>query len=272
MTLAQRLYQFPLGVFGIAIATAIFPALAAAYVPRGANALGPRRGPAVTMMRADAFSDIVRRGLRLTVFIGLPASVGLILVRVPLTRVFFEHGSFTQSGCAADRNAGGGVLLGRLGVFHDARADPGVLCRRRRDDAAAGEPGDGGVEPDAEPDVDLAARGGGAGVWSTAIGAAVQVVLLLWLVRRHVDRPVDAAVLQGWVQVAGLSAVMGAVLYLGGGAAGPAGIRRGEAVILGQLALLVAVGAGVYLGGAALLRMPEMGWLRRGGHRPRPSK
>ncbi|MHC4142712.1 MAG: lipid II flippase MurJ, partial [Planctomycetota bacterium] len=49
---AQRLYQFPLGVFGIAIATAIFPALA-------------RQSD-----DPEAFTDILRRGLRLVVFIG----------------------------------------------------------------------------------------------------------------------------------------------------------------------------------------------------------
>ncbi|MHC4591043.1 MAG: lipid II flippase MurJ [Planctomycetota bacterium] len=58
VSFAQRLYQFPLGVFGIAVATAIFPALA-------------RQSD-----DPEAFSDILRRGLRLVVFIGLPALRG----------------------------------------------------------------------------------------------------------------------------------------------------------------------------------------------------
>ena len=37
----------------------------------------------------------VRRGLRLVVFIGLPASVGLMLVSDPLTAVIYQGGEFT---------------------------------------------------------------------------------------------------------------------------------------------------------------------------------
>src|SRR5206468_2907192 len=76
---AQRLYEFPLGVFGIAVATAIFPALAKVNHD------------------AEAFADILRRGLRLVIYIGLPASVGLILVRVPLTAAILQGGSFKWS-------------------------------------------------------------------------------------------------------------------------------------------------------------------------------
>ena len=63
---AQRLYQFPLGVFGIAVATAIYPLLAK------------------QMDDNIALSSTIRRGLRLVVFVALPASVGLMLVRDPL--------------------------------------------------------------------------------------------------------------------------------------------------------------------------------------------
>ncbi len=72
---SQRLYQFPLGVFGVAVATAIFPMLA-----RATN-------------ESDAFARTLRRGLRLSLFIGLPASIGLILVRDPLTYVVYSGGN-----------------------------------------------------------------------------------------------------------------------------------------------------------------------------------
>src|SRR5690606_14744143 len=84
LAFAQRLYQFPLGVFGIAVATAIFPALAHAAAERSAEA-GPDRG---------GFRTILQHGLRLTMFIGLPAGVGLLIVRVPLTRAIFEYHRF----------------------------------------------------------------------------------------------------------------------------------------------------------------------------------
>lgn len=73
-----RLYQFPLGVFGIAVATAVFPLLA-------------RQAPTAAAGLHDhgAFVGTLRRGLRLSLFIGLPATVGLILVRYDITSVLF---------------------------------------------------------------------------------------------------------------------------------------------------------------------------------------
>ena len=78
---AQFLYQFPLGVFAIALATAIFPSLS--------------RDAAIDDGRNDAFRQTVRRGVEAALFIGLPASAGLLIVSHDATRVLFERGRFT---------------------------------------------------------------------------------------------------------------------------------------------------------------------------------
>jgi putative peptidoglycan lipid II flippase len=78
---AQMLYQFPLGVFATAVATAIFPSLSADAHDRDAR----------------KFNRILRQGILFTLFEGLPASVGLILVRYPTVRLVFQHGSFTAA-------------------------------------------------------------------------------------------------------------------------------------------------------------------------------
>ena len=96
---AQRLYQFPLGVFGIAIATAIFPALAAAAAQDQAGVDGVPGG---------ALRATLRRGLRLSVFIALPAGVGLIVTALPLSRVIYERGAFE----AADSARVAAILAG----------------------------------------------------------------------------------------------------------------------------------------------------------------
>ena len=88
---AHYLYQLPLGVFGIAIATAIFPVLSA----RAAE--GDRRGLAETFAQ----------GIRLSLFIALPSSVGLIFVAHPLVGTLFERGAFD----AADTQRVAGVLV-----------------------------------------------------------------------------------------------------------------------------------------------------------------
>lgn len=78
---AQYLYQLPLGVFGIAIATAIFPVLSQ-------NATeGDRKGFAATF----------GTGIRMSLFIALPATVGLMFVAHPLVATLFERGKFDES-------------------------------------------------------------------------------------------------------------------------------------------------------------------------------
>jgi putative peptidoglycan lipid II flippase len=75
----MRLIQFPLGIFGVALATAILPAFSA-QAARGA---------------LDELRTTLGFGLRMILFIILPAMLGLILLRQPIVHLFFEHGTFT---------------------------------------------------------------------------------------------------------------------------------------------------------------------------------
>jgi len=79
MYYAERLYQFPLGVLAIALATAVFP-LFSRYAARGDTA----------SLRAS-----VHRATRLAVFEGLPSGVGLILLGGPLASLIFAGGKFS---------------------------------------------------------------------------------------------------------------------------------------------------------------------------------
>ncbi|MDH4328784.1 MAG: polysaccharide biosynthesis C-terminal domain-containing protein, partial [Nitrospira sp.] len=80
----MRLIQFPLGIFGVALATAILPTLSA-QAARGAMA---------------ELRTTLGFGLRMILFIIVPAMVGLILLRTPIVQLFFEHGSFTAKDTA----------------------------------------------------------------------------------------------------------------------------------------------------------------------------
>ena len=75
----MRLIQFPLGIFGVALATAILPTLSA-QAARGA---------------LDELRTTLGFGLRMILFIMMPAMLGLILLRTPIVHLFFEHGTFT---------------------------------------------------------------------------------------------------------------------------------------------------------------------------------
>lgn len=88
---AQVLYQLPLGVFGIALATAIFPLLSA----KAAD--DDRAGVA----------NVLARGIRLSLFIALPASIGLMFVARPLVATLLQHGRFD----AGDTQRVAGALL-----------------------------------------------------------------------------------------------------------------------------------------------------------------
>ncbi len=73
---AQFLYQLPLGVFGISLATAIFPVLSARA------AAGDKVG----------MGEVFERGVRTGQFIGLPSAAGLAFIATPLVATLYQHG------------------------------------------------------------------------------------------------------------------------------------------------------------------------------------
>ncbi len=77
----ERMYQFPLGVFGVALGTAIFPMLAR-HAARG---------------EMEALKQDLSLGLRLVLVIGLPASAALMWLAHPVARCLFERGEFTPA-------------------------------------------------------------------------------------------------------------------------------------------------------------------------------
>lgn len=79
VTYAQRLYQFPLGVLVVSLATAALPA----FSRLAARAEWP------------AWTSEVRQSLRLAVFEGVLAGVMMVMLPEALTRLLFERGRFT---------------------------------------------------------------------------------------------------------------------------------------------------------------------------------
>jgi len=77
---ADRLVEFPLGIFGIALATVILPILSRAHA-KGS---------------AQEFSHILDTGLRWVLLIGLPAAVGLIILSKPALSTLFQYDDFGQ--------------------------------------------------------------------------------------------------------------------------------------------------------------------------------
>ena len=76
----MRFIHFPLGIFGIAIATAVLPTMSAQAARR----------------ETEAFRETLSFGLRLVFFIMFPAMAGLITLRVPIVNLLLEHGQFDR--------------------------------------------------------------------------------------------------------------------------------------------------------------------------------
>jgi putative peptidoglycan lipid II flippase len=81
---ADRLVQFPLGVFAIAISTAALPSLST-HVAR--NDL-------------RSFGSTLEHALRMVFFLTLPSMAGLIALGEPIIMLFFERGAFGSNSTA----------------------------------------------------------------------------------------------------------------------------------------------------------------------------
>ncbi|HEX2837420.1 MAG TPA: murein biosynthesis integral membrane protein MurJ [Phycisphaerales bacterium] len=244
LSYTQTLYQFPLGVFGIAVATAVFPLLSRASD------------------KPDEFLAHLRRGVRLSLFIGLPASIGLILVRHDLVGVIFGGGrkSFTDDGlarCAA-------VLLGFAPAVWVYSLNH-VLTRAYYAKGDTRTPmriaiACVGLNITLNFTLIWSLREAGL-AWATACSAAVQCVLLqVFLYRRLSVRLWDADTLRAVARTLLVALLMGACVVLVFRLFPPAERWSQK---LPRLAACVAAGGLSYAALALLLRTPELRWLTR---------
>jgi putative peptidoglycan lipid II flippase len=76
---AFRLMQFPIGLFGVSLATVTLPAVARKFA------------------RDDmgSFGRTVRSSMRLTLFLSIPAAVGLAVLATPIIGLIYQHGHFS---------------------------------------------------------------------------------------------------------------------------------------------------------------------------------
>ncbi len=92
----MRLIQFPLGIFGVALATATLPTLSK-QAAQGAF---------------DELRTTVTFSLRMVLFVILPSMAGLMLLRTPIIHLFFEHGAFTPQNTVGTASALLGFSVG----------------------------------------------------------------------------------------------------------------------------------------------------------------
>jgi len=78
---SDRLVEFPLGILGMGLATVILPKLAKCHA----------------MQSPEAFSSALDWGIRLLVLMGIPATIGLVLLAEPMLSTLFQYHEFTAT-------------------------------------------------------------------------------------------------------------------------------------------------------------------------------
>lgn len=240
---AQRLYQFPLGVFGIAVATAVFPALARAADDHGEYAV------------------TLQRGIRLSLFIGVPATIGLWLVRHDLTTTIYAGGQFG----AADTRRVADVLAAYAPAVW-AYSLTHVLTRAfyaRGETVPPMRIGVATVAGNLAISIPLIwiLRSETGLAWGTSIAAMGQTIALAWLLARRQPSPLLGPAGRRSIGVTLASTVVMAGTVAAIQAMWPATPEAGWSAAAARLAVTTAAGAAVYGAAALLLRRPEMRWL-----------
>jgi len=111
---SDRLMEFPLGVFAIALATVILPSLSRKHARQS----------------TEEFSHLLDWALRWVAIIGIPASIALIVLAVPLLTTLFQYGKFSAHDVLMSAQALMAFALGLLGFTLVKVLAPGFYARQ----------------------------------------------------------------------------------------------------------------------------------------------
>jgi putative peptidoglycan lipid II flippase len=240
---ADRLLEFPLGIFAVAIATAVLPTLSE-QAARGDT---------------DALRATLSFAVRLSAFLSLPAAAGLFVLREPLVRVLYQRGQFGPAETASTAAAVGMYALGLAGfacarvlvqafyALGDTRTPVTVSMATMALNAALA--------------LVLTRSLGHAGLaLATSTAGTVNAAALASLLRRRLGGGGPAGAARAWRRLGLVSAALAVALHLGVALCPPPEERLGETAWL-AVAILAAIAA--YLAAHAALGSEEVQALRR---------
>jgi putative peptidoglycan lipid II flippase len=244
---AFQLSQIPVGVIGVSIAVALFPTLSQDA------ALG----------RIGDIRRQVATAVRVLVFVAVPLMAVMIVLRDPLTAVFYEYGAFSASATARTASA---LLFFALGLGGHIVVH--VLTRAFYAMQDTRTPVLWAVVAVGVNVPLMAALVGPMGVEGLALALSISAVLevlgLLWSLHRRIESIEGAAILRtlGRAVVAGAAAalvMLGALTVAEASLAGLLDNAVGRVLVLLAFA---AIGGAIYLVVAAALRAPEIAQVR----------
>lgn len=111
---SDRLMEFPVGVFGIALATVVLPSLSKKHATGS----------------SDGFSAMLDWALRWVAMIAIPAALGLYLLATPLLATIFQHGAFTQRDVEMSAIALKAIAIGVSGFIFIKVLAPGFFAQQ----------------------------------------------------------------------------------------------------------------------------------------------
>lgn len=243
---ADRVYQLPLGVIGVAIGVVLLPELARKLRTNDAA------GAAASQNRA----------LELSLFLTLPSTFALIAIPAPIMHTLFEYGAFTRSDSLATAVAIAALATGLPAFAMTKVFQPGFFARE--DTRTPMIFALISVAVNIAASLILSRFFGYAGIAiATALAAWVNAAQLGLRLGKLGHYAPDARLKSRLIRIIAASFVMGAVLIglrelLAGAFAEGAGL----AMRCGALILLVSVGAISYFAAAFLLRAITPGELK----------
>lgn len=242
LQLANRLMQFPLGIFAMGISQVYFPTMTK-QVAQGAM---------------DQFRATFSRGLRAILFITIPSAVGLVVLRVPLIRLLFQAGEFDASDTQATAHA---LLFYGLGLV--AQSGIQILTRiyySLQDTRTPVKIGVISVAINTSLSIGLLrwtnlAHGSLALAYS--IAATVNFLLYLTILKRRLGRIDGKKLVQTVVKSGIASAVMAIAVTWGMNSITPhIPVHTGTGRLI-EVLVLTGIGVGVYIGITYSLKMEE---------------
>ncbi len=242
LRLANRIIHFPLGVFAMGISTAIFPTLT--------------RLSALKEM--EEFRKTFSFGLRVIVYITLPAAVGIAVLSEPIVRLLFESGQFTPEDTNATAFA---VVYYSLGLFSQSCLQLLIkIFYSLHDTVTPVKVGLLTVVINAALSIwflFFTELGHGGIALAFSLTASVNVILYLWILRRKLGTIAGHRLAATAAKALPASIIMGIFAFLTAAWIGPRvdlSVGSGRSL---QTFAAIAVGATAYLAASFLFQMEE---------------
>jgi putative peptidoglycan lipid II flippase len=237
---AFRLMYLPIGLFGVSIATAALPTVSRHHHQEDTTAV----------------RNTVSDGLSLMAMLNVPATVGLMVLAVPIVRVIFEHGRFTAADTLATAAALQFYAIGLVGYSVVRIASPMFYALGRNRIPVIVSVAT--VLVNAALNYWLVHVMGYRGLaLGTSIAAVFNAGTLLFMLRAQLDGLNGGRLFSSLSRITVASAVMGAAAYGADRTLESWIPGTGEALQIVRLAIAIGFSLAVLAGSAWLLRIRE---------------